>query len=128
LLYSKSRASGTVEKTITLQKNVPKDFKPVYVSDHGENRSAFVHVSTMHTTVTPILNGEKEMTLGGMMGSIPLDNVKLGKNELVIKYKGDPAMAEELKFAIITPEWTKFFVRKITDSSEKTETFSFTAK
>jgi len=68
------------------------------------------------------------MTLGGMMGSTPLDNVKLGKNELVIKYKGDPAMAEELKFAIITPEWTKFFVRKITDSSEKTETFSFTAK
>ena len=98
----------------------------MYVSDEGENRSAFVHVSTMGTTVTPVLNGRQEMTLG-MMGSVPLENVPSGKNELVIKYEGNPAEAKELRYAIVTPEWVKFNVRKITDRSEKSETFTFSA-
>ena len=62
-----------------------------------------------------------------MMGSVPLENVPSGKNGLVIKYEGNPAEAKELRYAIVTPEWVKFNVRKITDRSEKSETFTFSA-
>ena len=126
LLFSRSKKSGKADTRVALQKVPPENFRPVYVSDEGENRSAFVHVSTMGTTVTPVLNGRQEMTLG-MMGSVPLENVQSGKNELVIKYEGNPAEAKELRYAIVTPEWVKFNVRKITDRSEKSETFTFSA-
>jgi hypothetical protein len=128
LLHSKSKATGKVEKKLILGKSTPKDFKPVYVSDAEESRSAFVYVSTLGATVQAVLNGQTQHTLAGMSGSIPLENIKLGENELVIHYKGDPAQAKELRFAIITPQWTQFFVRTTTDSSERTEKFTFAAK
>jgi len=127
-LHSKSKASGKIEKKFTVEKGTPKDFKPVYVSDAEEGRSAFVYVSTMGATVQAILNGQTQHTLARTSGSIPLDSVKSGENELVIHYKGDPAQAKELKFSIITPQWTQFFVRTTTDSSERTDKFTFTAK
>ncbi|OGP56268.1 MAG: hypothetical protein A2Y65_03945 [Deltaproteobacteria bacterium RBG_13_52_11] len=128
LLYSAKKPSGKVTKSVILQKAVPQDFKPVFISDEGENKSAFVHVSTMDATITPILNNVKGMTLAGMPGSIPLEGVKPGKNELVIKYKADPSSTKELKFAVITPEWKKFITKKITDPSEKEEKFTFNVK
>ena len=127
-LHSKSKATGRVEKKLILGKSTPKDFKPVIVSDAGESRSAFVYVSTLGATVQAVLNGQTQHTLAGMSASIPLENIKLGENELVIHYKGDPAQAKELRFAIITPQWTQFFVRTTTDSSERTEKFTFVAK
>jgi hypothetical protein len=128
LVSSKSKASAKIEKKVILQKEVPPDFKPIYVSDAEEGRSGFIHVSTMGTTVEPILNGQPEMTLVGMSGSIPLGNIKPGKNELEIRYQSNPAQAKELKFAIVTPEWTKFLTRQIKDKSAKAEKFTFTAK
>ena len=125
-LHSKSKGSGKVEKKFIVEKGTPKDFKPVYVSDAEESRSAFVYVSTMGATLQAILNGQTQHALAGMSGSIPLENIKPGENELVITYKGNPAQAKELRFAIITPQWTQFFVRTATDSPERTETFSFT--
>lgn len=68
------------------------------------------------------------MTLGGTPGLVPLENVKAGKNELVVKYQADPAETRELRFAVVTPEGAKFLVRKITDKSAKEETFSFTVQ
>ncbi len=128
LLYSAKKPSGKVNTSVILQKAVPQNFKPVFVSDEGENRSAFVHVSTMDATVTPILNGVKGMTLAGMPGSIPLEGQKPGKNELVVTYKADPSSTKELRFAVITPEGARFITKKITDPSEKEERFSFNAK
>jgi hypothetical protein len=128
LLYSAKRPSGTVNTSVILQKAVPQNFKPAFISDEGENKSVFVHVSTMEATVTPILNNVKGMTLAGMPGSIPLDGVKPGKNELVIKYAANPSVTKELRFAIITPEGAQFITRKITDPAVKEEKFSFTVK
>jgi hypothetical protein len=128
LLYSAKKPAGKVNTSVILQKVVPQNFKPVYISDEGENRSAFIHVSTMDATVTPILNGVKGMTLAGMPGSIPLEGQKPGKNELVVKYKADPASTKELRFAVITPEGARFITKKIIDPLEKEERFSFDAK
>jgi hypothetical protein len=128
LLYSAKKPSGKVHTSVILQKDVPQNFKPVFISDEGENKSVFVHVSTMDATVTPILNGVTGMTLGGMPGSIPLEGQKPGKNELVVKYKADPSSTKELRFAVITPEGARFITKKITDPSEKEERFSFNAK
>jgi len=127
VLYSKSKASGKAESTFTVQAQAPQDFQPVYVSDAGINKSAFVAVTTENATVTPILNGEPQMTLAGLSGLVPLEGVRTGKNELVVKYQADPAETKELRFAVVTPEGAKFLVRKITDSSPKEEAFSFTA-
>jgi hypothetical protein len=128
LLYSAKKPSGKVNTSVILQKAVPQNFKPVFISDEGENRSAFVHVSTMDATVTPILNGVKGMTLAGMPGSIPLEGQKPGKNELVVTYKADPSSTKDLRFAVITPEGAQFITKKITDQAEKEERFSFNAK
>lgn len=128
LLYSAKKPLGKVSTSVVLQKAVPQNFKPVYISDEGENRSAFIHVSTMDATVTPILNGIKGMTLAGMPGSIPLEGQKPGKNELIVKYKADPSSTKELRFAVITPEGARFITKKITDPSEKEERFLFNAK
>jgi hypothetical protein len=128
LLYSAKKPSGKVNTGVSLQKAVPQNFKPVFISDDGENRSAFVHVSTMDATVTPILNGVKGMTLAGMPGSIPLEGQKPGKNELVVTYKADPSSTKELRFAVITPEGAQFITKKITDPLEKEERFSFSTK
>lgn len=128
LLYSAKKPSGKVTTSVILQKAVSQNFKPVFISDEGENRSAFIHVSTMDATVTPILNGVKGMTLAGMPGSIPLEGQKPGKNELVVKYKADPSSTKELRFAVITPEGAQFITKKITDPSEKEERFSFNVK
>jgi hypothetical protein len=127
-LYSAKKPSGKVTTSVILQKAVPQNFKPVFISDEGENKSTFVHVSTMDATVTPVLNGVKGMTLGGMPGSIPLEGQKPGKNELVVTYKADPSSTKELRFAVITPEGAQFITKKITDQSEKEERFSFNAK
>jgi hypothetical protein len=128
LLYSATKPAGKVNTRISLQTAVPQNFQPVFISDQGENRSAFIHVSTMDATVTPILNGVQGMTLAGMPGSIPLEGQKPGKNELIIKYKADPSATRELRFAIITPEGAHFITKKITDSAEREERFSFNAK
>ncbi len=117
-----------VNTSVILQKAVPQKFKPVFISDEGENRSTFIHVSTMDVTVTPILNGVKGMTLAGMPGSIPLEGQKPDKNELVVTYKADPSSTKELRFAVITPEGAQFITKKIIDPSEKEERFSFNAK
>jgi hypothetical protein len=126
LLYSKSKASGKVDGKFGLAPKAPQNFRPVYFSDEGENKSAFVYVSSMEATVTPVLNGQQQMTLAGMPGPIPLTGVRVGKNELIVNYKVAPAAAKELKFAVVTPEWVKFLTRKITDKSPKQETFTFT--
>jgi len=128
LLHSKSKAAGKVEGKLILERGIPKDFRPVYVADAEESRSAFIHVSTMGATVQAVLNGQTQHILAGTSGSIFLQNIKPGENELVITYKGNPAQGKELRFAIITPQWTQFFVRKTSDSSERTEKFTFAAK
>ena len=125
LLHSRSKASAKIKCSVTMQAKVPSDFRPVFISDQGENRVAFVHVGTMNSTLTPALNGKEGMTLSGMPGQVVLENVKPGKNELSVRYKGEPG--EELGFAVVSPEWAKFFVRKISDNAEKTETFAFIA-
>lgn len=126
LLHSKSKASGKVDSKFGLAPKAPETFRPVYFSDAGENKGAFVYLSSTQATVTPVLNGQKQMTLAGMPGAIPLAGVRAGQNELIVNYQADPAATKELKFAVVTPEWVKFLSRKITDKSPKQETFTFT--
>ena len=128
LLHSRSQASGKVEGKFALAPTAPETFRPVYFSDEGENKGAFVYLSSMEATVTPVLNGQKQMTLAGMPGAIPLTGVRAGMNELIVNYQADPAATKELKLAVVTPEWVKFLSRKITDKSAKQETFSFTVR
>ena len=127
LLHSKSQASGKAESKFGLAPKPPENFRPVYFSDEGENKGAFVYLSSTEVTMTPVLNGQQQMTVAGMPGAIPLAGVRAGKNELIVNYKADPAAAKEVKFAVVTPEWVKFLTRKITDKSPKQETFTFNA-
>jgi hypothetical protein len=127
-LYSKSKASGKVESKFTVEAKAPQDFLPVYVSDEGVNKSAFVAVTSESATVAPVLNGEEQMTLAGISGVVPLVGVRAGKNELVVKYQADPAETKELRFAVVTPEGAKFLVRKIANKSPREEAFSFTVQ
>ena len=124
LLHSKSKAAGKVESKFGLAPKAPENFRPVYFGDEGENKSSFVYLSSSGATLTPVLNGQRQMTLG-TPGAVPLAGVRAGKNELVVNYQANPATTKELKFAVVTPEWVKFLTRKITDKSPKQETFTF---
>jgi hypothetical protein len=127
LLFSKNQAAGKAEGKFALAPKAPENFRPLHFSDEGENKGAFVHLSSSEVTMTPVLNGRQQMTVAGMPGSIPLAGVQAGKNELIVKYEADPAAAKEVKFAVVTPEGAKFLTRKITDKSPKHETFTFNA-
>ncbi len=124
-LHSVTKSSGKAEKIIDIHEKAPPNFKPVFVSDK-EGKSVLVYVGSMDCTITPILNGQSGMTLAGMPGGIVMENVQFGKNELSLRYAGDAGA--ELKLTVITPEGIKMVVRKLKDSSEKIETFTFTAK
>ncbi|MBU0527157.1 hypothetical protein KKE92_01635 [Candidatus Micrarchaeota archaeon] len=120
LLHSRTKASSKIKSSIQIPSE--GEFMPVFVSDAGENKLVFIHVQSMNCNVTPILNGKEGMSLNGTPGQVVLENVKTGKNELVIQYQTQ----ERLKIALITPEWVKYL--ETADGSEKTETFTFNSK
>lgn len=122
IMHSRTRASGAYKGIVRLSVDAPADFKPVFITDLGEGKGAILHVETSGSTVTPMLNGEKKMALM-MRGQVVLDDVKPGLNRLSVAYSGEAG--GELRFALMTPEWTRHFVRKIAGASEKTEDFSF---
>ncbi|MEK6900481.1 MAG: hypothetical protein AABX05_05135 [Nanoarchaeota archaeon] len=113
------------EKELPIAEKAPASFKPMFISDKAE-KAVLVYVSSMNATITPSLNGKSGMTLADMPGVVVLDNVKSGKNELSISYKG--TAGEEVKAVVVTPEWTKFLTLKMKDSSEKKETLTFTMR
>jgi hypothetical protein len=125
LLFSKNQAAGKAEGRFALAPKAPENFRPVYFGDEGENKGAFVHLSSSGVTLTPVLNGQQQMTVAGMPSAIPLTGVRAGKNELIVKYQADPATTKEVEFAVVTPEGAKFLKRKVTDKSPKQETFTF---
>jgi len=71
LLFSKNQASGKAEGKFGLAPKAPENFRPVYFSDEGENKGAFVYLSSTEVTLTPVLHGQEQMTLAGMPGAIP---------------------------------------------------------
>ncbi len=79
LLYSKSKASGKVDGKFGLAPKAPQNFRPVYFSDEGENKSAFVYVSSMEATVTPVLNGQTADDPGRDAGPHPPDGCPSGQ-------------------------------------------------
>lgn len=122
LLHSRSKASGSVKSSVEMHASAQEGLRPVLITDAGEGGGAFVHVDSSNCSVTPSLNNKEGMTLM-MRGQVVLDNLNPGKNELAVRYSG--TSGEDLRLAIITPEWVKFIERKIADDSEKTETFAF---
>ena len=83
-------------------------------------------MSSLSTSMTPVLNGKSGMTVSDMPGTTVLDNFVSGKNELVLKYSGKPGV--EAKFCVVTPEGVKFLAKKITGPSEASESFQFVVK
>jgi hypothetical protein len=122
LIHSRSKASGSVKSSVEMHATAPNGFRPALITDAGEGGGVFVHVEASNCSVTPSLNGKEGMALM-MRGQVVLDNLKPGQNELTVRYSGTGG--EELRLAIITPEWVKLIERKIADDSEKTETFAF---
>lgn len=125
-LQGRSKPSGKVEKSFVVSDVPPADFKPVFVTDQGDGKAVLVHMSSLSTSMTPVLNGKSGMTVSDMPGSTVLDNFVSGKNELVLKYSGKPGV--EAKFCVITPEGVKFLAKKITGPSEASESFQFVVK
>ncbi len=125
-LRTRSNLPGRIEKTVAIDRAAPDGFKPLLITDEGDERSVLVHLSTVNCSLTPTLNGKEGMTISGLPGSVLLDGIRPGENQLSIKYSGEAD--KEMKFAIITPEWTRFLVRKAEDCSEKGESFTFIAK
>lgn len=125
LLHTNSKASGRFEKTFFVKNEAPADFKPAFDTDAGALRSAFVQLNASTVTVTPVLNGKKAMALG-MPGTVVLDNVKEGRNELSVLYQGEKGA--EIKFTVVTPEGMKHITKTLPDDKEHTETLNFVAK
>lgn len=128
-LYSDAAPQGKIEKTFTIENAFGDNFKPVFICNEDEKKSAFLYVESSDCTVTPTLDGTAGMTLG-MSGAVPIKGIKPGENKLTVTYQADPATSPEMeiKFAVETPAWTKFITRQITDTSEKTGEFTFTAE
>lgn len=125
-LQGRLKPSGKVEKSFVVSDVPSADFKPVFVTDQGDGKAVFVHMSSRSTSMTPVLNGESGMTFSGMPGTTVLDNIVPGKNELVLKYSGKPGV--EARFCVVTPEGVKFMEKKITDQSEASESIQFVVK
>ena len=125
-LHGRSIQSGKVEKTFMVSDAAPADFKPVFVSDQGEGKAVFVHMSSPRTSMTPVLNGKAGMTVSDMPGTVVLENLVPGKNEFVLRYSGKPG--GEARFAVGTPDGAKFLVKKIAGISEMSDSFSFVVK
>ncbi|MCI0503094.1 hypothetical protein L0Y65_00110 [Candidatus Micrarchaeota archaeon] len=125
LLHSRSKASGTLKSGVEMHAAAPEGFRPIFITDAGQDGGAFVHVEASNCSVTPSLNGREGMTLM-MRGQVVLDNLNPGKNELALRYSG--TSGEELKLALVCPKWMKVITRKIADETEKTETFSFSTQ
>lgn len=125
-LQGRSKPSGKVENSFVVSDVPPADFKPVFVTDQGDGKAVLVHMSSLSTSMTPVLNGKSGMTISDMPGTTVLDNIVSGKNELVLKYSGKPGV--EAKFCVVTPEGVEFLAKKITSPSEASESFQFVAK
>lgn len=125
-LQGRLKPSGKVEKSFVVSDVPPADFKPVFVTDQGDGKAVLVHMSSLSTSMTPVLNGKSGMTISDMPGTTVLDNFVSGKNELVLKYSGKAGV--EAKFCVITPEGVKFLAKKITGQSEASESFQFVVK
>lgn len=125
-LQCRSKPSGMVEKCFVLNDTPSANFKPVFVTDQGDGKAVLVHMSSISTSMTPVLNGKSGMTISDMPGTVVLDNFVSGSNDLVLKYSGKPGA--EAKFCVITPEGVNFLVKKLTDTSEASESFQFIVK
>lgn len=125
-LQGRSKPSGKVEKIFVVSDVPSADFKPVFVTDQADGKAVLVHMSSLSTSMTPVLNGKSGMTISDMPGTTVLDNIVSGKNELVLKYSGEPGV--EAKFCVVTPEGVKFLAKKITGPSEASESIRFVVK
>lgn len=126
LLYSAAKSQDKIDKKFIIDSPLPKDFKPLIITDAGENKAVLIFVSTP-ATVEATLNGKGGTSILGMTGPIVLENIKQGKNNLTVNYKADPAETKEVKIAIVTPEWLKIINTKATGKAV-TEEFVFEVK
>ena len=126
-LYSKAKKESKLDNKFILKSPLPKDFKPVIITDAGENKAVLVFVSNP-AVVNATLNGKAGPSIGGTIGPIVLENVKPGKNNLTVTYQADPAETKEIKIAVATPEWLKIISKKVTSKTAKTDKFTFNAK
>jgi len=126
LLYSKDKAKDKLDKKFIIKSPLPKDFKPVVITDAGENKAVMVVVANP-AVVNAALNGKKGPTVG-MLVPIVLENVKPGKNDLSVTYQADPSKTKEIRIAVATPEWLKVISKKVTSKAARTEKFTFNAK
>lgn len=126
LLYSETKPQGKIDKKFIIDSPLPKDFKPVIITDAGEDKAVLIFVSAP-ATVRASLNGKAGTSITGMIGPIVLENIKTGTNNLTINYQADPAETKEVKIAIATPEWLKVISKKAT-GKPVTEEFVFVVK
>lgn len=126
LLYTGTNPTGKIDKKFIIDSPLPKDFKPLIISDAGENKAVLIFASTP-TTVEATLNGKKGRSIIGTIGPIVLENIKPGTNHLTITYKAEPSETKEVKIAISTPEWLKIISKKATGKAA-TEEFVFEVK
>lgn len=125
-LFSNTKAGGKADNKFIVKSPLPKDFRPVIITDAGENKAVLIFVSTP-AVVNAELNGKAGPSINGMIGPIVLENIKTGSNDLVVTYQADPAETKEIKIAIATPEWLKIISKKAAGKAV-TEKFTFTVK
>ncbi|MBU0456598.1 MAG: hypothetical protein ABH824_04450 [Nanoarchaeota archaeon] len=126
LVHSSSKSSGKIEFSFDLQEKCPSDFIPIFISDQ-EGKAVLVYVKNISGTITPSLNGVKGMAIADMPGSVVLENVKSGVNELSINYSGE--VGNEANLVVVTPKEFKSLNLKITkESAEQVEKIKFVVK
>lgn len=126
VLQTRNRAKGKFEKTFTIKSEAPDGFSPAMETDDGAGRGALVHVNSSNASITPVLNGKAAMTISGMPGTVVLEGVKQGKNELTVHYEGKAKT--EIRFSVVTPDGIKHITKTLPDGDGHSEDFSFTAK
>ncbi|MBU0470618.1 MAG: hypothetical protein KKA62_02165 [Nanoarchaeota archaeon] len=125
LVHSASKNSGKINFSFDLEEKCPSDFVPAFVSDQ-EEKAVLIYIKNTSGTVTPSLNGVEGKAIADMPGSVVLENVKSGVNELSINYKGE--VGDEACLVIVTPEGVKYLNFKLTHNLEQVEKIKFVVK
>lgn len=126
-LHTRNKDRGRLDKKFIMKSPLPKDFRPVVISDAGENKAVLIFVANP-AVVEATLNDKSGPYIGGTIGPIVMENVKSGKNDLTVTYQADPTATKEIRIGIVTPEWTRFISKKVTGTTVTTEKFIFKVK
>lgn len=122
-LFSRKPGPGRVHDKIEIAERMPDGFRPVFYADGKRGGVALLTLESEGVTARPRLNDTEAMTLGGMKGTVVLEGMRSGKNELQVDFEGAPG--GEVKFCTATPNGFQSVTRRLDAEGAYTEKVTF---